>query len=220
VKYGGASVPGEPVPFWCAPPPASRRPQIGDYRHAANRPHSGGLRKLHQFTDLEIAAKVDKVIQRLGLGVDDLLKVPHQFSGGQRQRIGIASALTVDLQFVDLDEFLSALDVSVQAQVADLWMEIHSRYKIDYLFISHNLAFVEYICDRVIILYLGKIVGAMNTPDRHLKCVHTYTRELIDSIPMPDPCRVKTGMPLLGKILDPMNLQTHFDSTACYERVV
>ena len=166
------------------------------------------LRNLRQFSAQEIRSKVDGVIQRVGLRVDDLAKFPHQFSGGQRQRIGIARAISVNPKFVVLDEPVSALDVSVQAQVINLLLEIQQQHQIAYLFISHNLAIVEHVCDRVVILYLGKVAEILATGDLHRQKLHPYTRALIDSIPVPDPARVKATVPLQGEIPDPMNLPT------------
>lgn len=166
------------------------------------------LRNLRQFSAQEIRSKVDGVIQRVGLRVDDLAKFPHQFSGGQRQRIGIARAISVNPKFVVLDEPVSALDVSVQAQVINLLLEIQQQHQIAYLFISHNLAIVEHVCDRVVILYLGKVAEILATDDLHQQKLHPYTRALIDSIPVPDPARVKATVPLQGEIPDPMNLPT------------
>ena len=166
------------------------------------------LRNLKQFSAQEIRSKVDAVIQRVGLRVDDLTKFPHQFSGGQRQRIGIARAISVNPKFVVLDEPVSALDVSVQAQVINLLLEIQQQHQIAYLFISHNLAIVEHVCDRVVILYLGKVAEILATDDLHQQKLHPYTRALIDSIPVPDPARVKATVPLQGEIPDPMNLPT------------
>ena len=166
------------------------------------------LRNLKQFSAQEIRSKVDGVIQRVGLRVDDLAKFPHQFSGGQRQRIGIARAISVNPKFVVLDEPVSALDVSVQAQVINLLLEIQQQHQIAYLFISHNLAIVEHVCDRVVILYLGKVAEILATSDLHQQKLHPYTRALIDSIPVPDPARLKAPVPLQGEIPDPMNLPT------------
>jgi oligopeptide/dipeptide ABC transporter ATP-binding protein len=166
------------------------------------------LRNLRQGSAQDIMDRVEAVTQRVGLRVDDLVKFPHQFSGGQRQRIGIARAISVNPKFVVLDEPVSALDVSVQAQVINLLMEIQEQHQIAYLFISHNLAIVEHICDRVLILYLGKVVEILKVDDLHQSGLHPYTRALIDSIPIPDPARVKAGIPLHGEIPDPMNLPT------------
>jgi oligopeptide/dipeptide ABC transporter ATP-binding protein len=164
------------------------------------------LRNLKQHCNEEIICKVEAVIVRVGLRIEDLAKFPHQFSGGQRQRIGIARAISVDPKFMVLDEPVSALDVSVQAQVVNLLTEIQRQHQIAYLFISHNLAIVEHICDRVVILYLGKIAETLHTRHLHQHCLHPYTRALIDSIPVPDPSRIQQGVPLQGEIPDPTNL--------------
>jgi oligopeptide/dipeptide ABC transporter ATP-binding protein len=166
------------------------------------------LRNLRQYSAGKIDEKIDEVIQRVGLRIDDLAKFPHQFSGGQRQRIGIARAISVNPKFVVLDEPVSALDVSVQAQVINLLLEIQQQHQIAYLFISHNLAIVEHVCDRVVILYLGKVAEILKTGDLHQRRLHPYTRALIDSIPIPEPAQVKAGTPLQGEIPDPMNLPT------------
>lgn len=164
------------------------------------------LRNLRKHTAQQIDELVQAVIQRVGLHIHDLQKFPHQFSGGQRQRIGIARAISVNPSFIVLDEPVSALDVSVQAQVINLLMDIRRQQAIAYLFISHNLAIVEHVCDRVVILYLGKIVEVLPTGDLHRVKLHPYTRALIDSIPLPDPTRIQATSPLPGEIPDPANL--------------
>lgn len=164
------------------------------------------LRNLREHTPRQIDEKVRAVIQRVGLNVHDLQKFPHQFSGGQRQRIGIARAISVNPRFIVLDEPVSALDVSVQAQVINLLMDIRRQQAIAYLFISHNLAIVEHVCDRVIILYLGKIVEILPTDDLHRVNLHPYTRALLDAIPIPDPTRIQATSPLPGDVPDPANL--------------
>ena len=164
------------------------------------------LRNLHQHTRQQIEQLVNAVIQRVGLQIHDLEKYPHQFSGGQRQRIGIARAVSVNPRFIVLDEPVSALDVSVQAQVINLLMDLRQAQNIAYLFISHNLAIVEHVCERVAILYLGKIVEILPTEALHRVKLHPYTRALFDAIPIPDPARIQVTSPLPGDIPDPANL--------------
>jgi oligopeptide/dipeptide ABC transporter ATP-binding protein len=155
----------------------------------------------HSRAALEDAAV--QALQRVGLHARDLDKFPHQFSGGQRQRIGIARAISVRPRFIVLDEPVSALDVSIQAQVVNLLMDIRREQGIAYLFISHNLAVVEHACDRIVVLYLGKVMEIVPTQDLHRARLHPYTRALIEAIPVPDPQRAAKHAPLAGEIPDP-----------------
>jgi oligopeptide/dipeptide ABC transporter ATP-binding protein len=155
----------------------------------------------HQHAELERLAV--RALERVGLHARDLDKFPHQFSGGQRQRIGIARAISVSPRFIVLDEPVSALDVSIQAQVVNLLMDIRREQGIAFLFISHNLAVVEHSCDRIVVLYLGKIMEIVPTATLHAVRLHPYTRALIDAIPVPDPALAKAVAPLPGEIPDP-----------------
>jgi len=164
------------------------------------------LRNLARLDAAEIDRQVAAVIEKVGLRPSDLRKFPHQFSGGQRQRIGIARAISVKPRFIVLDEPVSALDVSVQAQVINLLKDIQREDGVAYLFISHNLAVVEHLSHRIAILYLGRIVEVLHSENLNAQAAHPYTLSLIDAIPVPDPERVRTDLSLKGEIPSAMDL--------------
>ena len=135
----------------------------------------------------EREAKVKELIDLVGLNEDHLSRYPHEFSGGQRQRIGIARALAVNPHFIVADEPISALDVSIQAQVVNLMQKLQHEQGLTYLFIAHDLAMVEFLCDRVGVMYHGKLVELADTTELYEHPLHPYTKILLSAIPIPDP---------------------------------
>jgi len=146
---------------------------------------------------------VASVLKKVGLEPDYMKRFPHEFSGGQRQRIGIARVLTLNPKLVVADEPVSALDVSIQAQIINLMVRLQEEFNISYLFISHDLAVVEHISHRVAIMYLGKIVEIAPAENIYAKPAHPYTKALLSAIPVPDPRSRIKGMVLRGDIPNP-----------------
>ena len=139
--------------------------------------------------------RVRSLLQEVGLTDGDLDKFPHEFSGGQRQRIAIARALITHPFLIVADEAVSALDVSVQAQVLNLMMALQEKYELTYMFISHDLSVVEYLCDETAVLFSGRIVEMGKTRDLFQNALHPYSRLLINAIPVPDPSHKKKKNP-------------------------
>ena len=142
----------------------------------------------------------EELIKKVGLNQDHLSRFPHEFSGGQRQRITIAAALAVKPSFMVLDEPTSSLDVSVQAQILRLLRELQAEFQLTYLFISHNMAVIRQVCDRVAVMYLGRVVELANTKDLFDNPTHPYTKALLTSVPIPDPSMRKRLVPLEGDV--------------------
>ena len=143
---------------------------------------------IHRLGDrAERAERVRQLFRLVGLDAAHLNRFPHEFSGGQRQRIGLARALALHPTFLVLDEPVSALDVSVQAQVVNLLMDLQQQLRLTYLFIAHDLRLVEHICSRVAVMYLGKIVEMGPTSSLFASPQHPYTQALLSAIPIPDP---------------------------------
>ena len=149
---------------------------------------SEGLYNFHLFkNEADRVAKVEKIINEVGLLPEHLTRYPHEFSGGQRQRIGVARALIMQPDFIIADEPISALDVSIRAQVLNLLSELQKERGLTYLFISHDLSVMRFICDRIAVIHKGVIVELAETEKLYRHPLHPYTRALLSAIPLPDP---------------------------------
>ncbi len=149
--------------------------------------------------------KVAELLEAVNMPAEYMTRYPNEFSGGQRQRIGIARALSVDPEFIVCDEAVSALDVSIQAQVLQLLKELRDKFNLTYMFITHDLSVVEYISDRIVVMYLGKIVELADTEDLFSNTQHPYTKALLSAIPVADITKVKKRTPLQGDVPSPAN---------------
>ena len=149
--------------------------------------------------------RVHELLDQVGIPSDCVGRYPHEFSGGQRQRIGIARALILNPKFIVCDEAVSALDVSVQAQVINLLEDLQEEYHLTYLFIAHDLSVVEHISDRVAVMYLGQIVELAESEVLHSKAQHPYTRALVSACPIPDPHLSRERIILQGDVPSPVD---------------
>lgn len=163
---------------------------------------------LDVFSNLSAQDKLDKVkeiMAKVGLREDDMAKYPHEFSGGQRQRIVIARALIMNPRFIFCDEPVSALDVSVRAQVLNLMKDIQRDLGLTYLFISHDLSVVRFLCDRIAVMYLGRIVELADKDELYNNPMHPYTQALLSAIPVPDVDAASERILLEGDLPSPYN---------------
>lgn len=163
--------------------------------------------KQQGISSKELDEKVEELLNVVGLNKDHMSRFPHEFSGGQRQRIGIARALSVEPEFIICDEPISALDVSIQAQVINMLKELQEEKGLTYLFIAHDLSVVKYISDRVVVMYLGTIVETAETEELYNNPTHPYTKALLSAIPEADPDKAKANkrIQIKGEIPSPIN---------------
>jgi oligopeptide/dipeptide ABC transporter ATP-binding protein len=162
--------------------------------------------KIHQIAKgKELQEQVDQLFMRVGLRPEHQSRYPHEFSGGQRQRVGIARALALNPKFIVCDEAVSALDVSIQAQILNLLRDLQKEFHLSYLFITHDLNVVQYLADRIAVMYVGKLAEIAPTQDLFAAPKHPYTQALLSANPVPDPTAPPKRILLPGDVPSPLN---------------
>lgn len=174
-------------------------------RMTVNRSLSDPMKIHDLYQGREIQDRVAYLLEKVGLSPEQGERYPHQFSGGQRQRIGVARALALNPQMIIGDEPVSALDVSIQAQIINLLIDLQEEFRLSYIIISHDLAVVEYICDRIAVMYLGKIVETTSFRELYTNPKHPYTQALLSAIPTADTRNSRERIILTGDVPSPID---------------
>ena len=174
----------------------------------------------HVYPGSERKERIAFLLDKVGLSPEQGRRYPHEFSGGQRQRIGIARALALNPHLIIGDEPVSALDVSIQAQIINLLIDLQGEFNLSYIIIAHDLAVVEHICDRIAVMYLGKIVEMAGYKDLYTDAKHPYTQALLSAIPVPDPKTKKERLVLKGDVPSPISPPSgcHFHPRCRYRK--